>query len=200
MRRGRRARKRAFRCRPERWRGGCPASPLEAASTMPEPTTATIVKAKGKPGFMGVLQFSIAARSAKPFQLSQDHVGDAPARNRQLRRRLQMKLSSCCRIVKKSAWGRDPALMHMAPKWALMKDGPGHAADDGGKAADFGDSYGRARPRSLSKQRFQRAFMPQCDRLHAMGVCDLEPTDPPPQVTEEEMKGAPIGRSPSTAF
>src|SRR6202040_3528330 len=53
---------------------GCPAWPLEAASTMPEPTRAIIVKAKGKPGFMGVLQFSIVARSAKPFRLSQDHL------------------------------------------------------------------------------------------------------------------------------
>jgi hypothetical protein len=41
---------------------------------MPEPTRAIMVKAKGKPGLMGVLQFSIVARSAKQFRLLQDHV------------------------------------------------------------------------------------------------------------------------------
>jgi hypothetical protein len=45
--------------------------------------------------------------------------------------------------------------------------------------------------RDRSKQRFQRAFMPQGGRLRSMGVCGLEPTDPPPQEIEEEMKGAP---------
>ena len=52
----------------------CSARPLKAASATPEPTTAIIVKAAGKPGFIGVLQFSIVARSAKPFRLSHDHV------------------------------------------------------------------------------------------------------------------------------
>ena len=42
-----------------------------------------------------------------------------------------------------------------------------------------------------SKRRLQRAFMPQCGRLRSMGVCGLEPTDPPPHRIEEEMKGAP---------
>jgi hypothetical protein len=34
--------------------------------------------------------------------------------------------------------------------------------------------------------RFQRAFMPQCGRLRAMGVCGFEPTDPPPQKIKEK--------------
>jgi hypothetical protein len=34
--------------------------------------------------------------------------------------------------------------------------------------------------------------MPQGGRLRSMGVCGLEPTDPPPQEIEEEMKRAPL--------
>jgi len=33
--------------------------------------------------------------------------------------------------------------------------------------------------------------MPQCGTLRSISVCGLEPTDPPPQKIEEEMKGAP---------
>jgi hypothetical protein len=36
--------------------------------------------------------------------------------------------------------------------------------------------------------------MPQGGRLRSMGVCGLEPTDPPPQEIEEEMKRAPLRR------
>ena len=55
------------------------------------------------------------------------------------------------------------------------------------------------RLRGLSKQRFQRAFMPQCGRLRAISVCGLEPTDPPPQKIAEEMKGPPANPAPAAA-
>jgi hypothetical protein len=51
----------------------------------------------------------------------------------------------------------------------------------------------------LSKQCFQRAFMPQCGRLRAMGVCGFEPTDPPPQMIEEDMKDAGANPAPAAA-
>jgi hypothetical protein len=39
--------------------------------------------------------------------------------------------------------------------------------------------------------------MPQCGRLRAMGVCGFEPTGPPPQEIEEEMKGPPANPAPA---
>jgi hypothetical protein len=42
--------------------------------------------------------------------------------------------------------------------------------------------------------------MPQCGRLRSMGVRGFEPTDPPPQKIEEEMKGAPYRRRPEGRF
>jgi Cytochrome C oxidase subunit II, periplasmic domain len=54
--------------------------------------------------------------------------------------------------------------------------------------------------RGLSKQRFQRAFMPQCGRLRSISVCGLEPTDPPPQKIKEEMKGAPYRPRPEGRY
>jgi hypothetical protein len=41
--------------------------------------------------------------------------------------------------------------------------------------------------------------MPQCGRLRAISVCDLEPTDPPPQKIAEEMKGPPANPAPAAA-
>jgi hypothetical protein len=66
-----------------------------------------------------------------------------------------MKLSSCYRIGKKARVGR--------------------------ATAPIPSQKAHGRLRRLSKQRFQRAFMPQCGRLRSMGVCGFEPTDPPPQ-------------------
>jgi len=60
-----------------------------------------------------------------------------------------------------------------------------------GAKAPIPSHKAHGRLRGLSKQRFQRAFMPQCGRLRSMRVCGFEPTDPSPRKIEEEMKGAP---------
>ncbi len=109
-----------------------------------------------------------------------------------------MKLSSCCTIVKNTRVGD---AIRLRCKWRLRINAAarGHSAKK--RIVKFPQSQRREAPipshkahvrlRGLSKQRFQRAFMPQCGRLRSMGVCGLEPTDSPPQRIEEEMKGAP---------
>jgi hypothetical protein len=68
-----------------------------------------------------------------------------------------------------------------------------------GATAPIPSHKAHGRLRGLSKQRIQRAFMPQCGRLRAISVCGLEPTDPPPQKIADEMKGPPANPAPAAA-